>query len=65
VAFLPLWQEIIWSMIPAMTFIIILLAVAALLSVDTVRRVLNDGSGPQQPPASHFVDPDFLAPSAR
>ena len=52
-------------MITAMTFIIILLAVAAFLSVDTVRRVLTDGRGPQRPPVSHFQDPDFLAPWAR
>jgi len=52
-------------MITAMTFIIILLAVAALLSADTVRRVLHDGQGPQRPPVSHFQDPDFMAPSAR
>jgi hypothetical protein len=48
-----------------MTFLLILLAVAALLSADTVRRVITDGRGPQRPPASHFQDPDFLAPSAR
>jgi hypothetical protein len=52
-------------MITAMTFIIILLAVATLLSVDTVRRVLSDGQGPQRPPVSHFQDPDFIAPTAR
>ena len=48
-----------------MTFIFILLAVAVLLSADTVRRVLHDGPGPQRPPASHFQDPDFIAPAAR
>jgi hypothetical protein len=52
-------------MITAMTFIIILLAVAALLSADTVRRVITDGRGPQRPPVSHFEDPDFIAPAAR
>ncbi len=52
-------------MITAMTFIVILLAVAALLSAATVRRVLNDGPGPQRPPVSHFQDPDFIAPAAR
>jgi hypothetical protein len=52
-------------MITAMTFIIILLAVAALLSVDTVRRVITDGQGPQRPPVSHFQDPDFIAPTGR
>jgi hypothetical protein len=52
-------------MITAMTFIILLLAVAALLSAETVRRVITDGRGPQRPPVSHFLDTDFIAPSAR
>jgi hypothetical protein len=52
-------------MITAMTFILILLAVAVLLSADTVRRVITDGQGPQRPPVSHFQDPDFMAPSQR
>jgi hypothetical protein len=52
-------------MITAMTFIVILLAVAALLAADTVRLVLSDGRGPQRPPVSHFQDPDFIAPLAR
>jgi len=52
-------------MITAMTFLIILLAVAVLLSADTVRRVITDGRGPQRPPVSHFEDPDFIAPWAR
>ena len=52
-------------MITAMTFLLILLTVAVLLSVDTVRRVISDGQGPQRPPVSHFQDPDFMAPSAR
>ena len=52
-------------MITAMTFLFILLAVALLLSADTVRRVITDGQGPQRPPVSHFQDPDFTAPSAR
>ena len=59
------WQECAGSMITAMTFLFILLAVAALLSADTVRRVITDGQGPQRPPVSHFQDPDFIAPTAR
>lgn len=59
------WQDLQRSMITAMTFVLILLTVAALLSADTVRRVLHDGRGPQRPPVSHFEDPDFLAPTAR
>jgi hypothetical protein len=53
------------SMITAMTFLLILLAVAAVLAADTVRLVLHDGQGPQRPPVSHFQDPDFIAPIAR
>jgi hypothetical protein len=52
-------------MITAMTFIVILLVLAALLAADTVRLVLTDGRGPQRPPSSHFQDPDFVAPAAR
>ena len=59
------WQESAGGMITAMTFLIILLAVAVLLSVETVRRVITDGQGPQRPPVSHFQDTDFIAPSAR
>ena len=59
------WQDRVGSMITAMTFLLILLAVAALLSADTVRRVITDGRGPQRPPVSHFQDPDFIAPTAR
>ena len=59
------WQECVGGMITAMTFLIILLAVAVVLSVETVRRVITDGQGPQRPPVSHFQDPDFIAPLAR
>ena len=59
------WQESIGGMITAMTFLVILLAVAAILIADTVRLVLHDGQGPQRPPVSHFPDPDFIAPIAR
>ena len=52
-------------MITAMTFLLILLAFALILSADTVRRVLHDGRGPQRPPSSHFEDPSFIAPIAR
>lgn len=48
-----------------MTFLFILLAVALLMSADTVRRVFHDGRGPSRPPASHFEDPRFRAPLAR
>ena len=59
------WQDSVGGMITAMTFLLILLAVAVLMSADTVRRVITDGRGPQHPPVSHFQDPDFIAPTAR
>jgi len=52
-------------MITAMTFLLILLVVAAVLAAGAVRLVLHDGQGPQRPPVSHFQDPDFIAPFAR
>ena len=51
-------------MITAMTFLIILLAIAAVLSILTIRLLVHDGRGPQQPPSSHFQDPQFRSPSA-
>ncbi len=59
------WQESVGGMITAMTFLLILLAVAVLMSADTVRRVITDGRGSQRPPVSHFQDPDFISPLAR
>jgi hypothetical protein len=50
-------------MITAMTFLIILLAIAAVLSVEAVRLVIRDGRGPQRPPASHYEDPRFDSPA--
>ena len=59
------WQDLAGGMITAMTFLIILLVVAAVLAAGAVRLVLHDGQGPQRPPVSHFQDPDFMAPTAR
>ncbi len=50
-------------MITAMTYLIILLAIVALLSVEAVRLLIHDGRGPQRPPASHFEDPRFRSPA--
>ncbi len=49
-------------MIAAMTFLILLLAVATALAVEAVRLVLHDGRGPQRPPVSHHEDPRFRSP---
>ena len=51
-------------MITAMTALIILLAIAVVLSIQTVRLYFHDGMGPAQPPRSHADDPMFKAPSA-
>ena len=58
------WQDHLHSMITAMTALIILLAIAVVLSVQTIRLALHDGRGPAQPPRSHFDDPQFRAPAA-
>lgn len=48
-----------------MTVLVILLAVAVAISIETLRVALHDGSGPQRPPQSHFVDQSFRSPAAR
>ena len=48
-----------------MSFLILLLLVAAALSAATHRLIAHDGRGPQRPPASHFEDSRFLGPLAR
>lgn len=50
-------------MITAMTFLMILLAVVALLSIEAIRLLIHDGRGPQRPPVSHFEDPRFRSPA--
>jgi hypothetical protein len=47
-----------------MTYLIILLVIAAVLATRTVDLLLHDGRGPAAPPRSHFQDPQFSAPSA-
>lgn len=50
-------------MISAMTFLILLLVLAAVLSVATVRATLHDGRS-ARPPRSHFEDPMLRSPGA-
>jgi hypothetical protein len=45
-----------------MTFLMILLALAVAISIQTLRVALNDGRGPQRAPRSHFDDPQFRSP---
>ena len=52
-------------MITAMTYLILFLLVAAVMSAETIRLLLHDGRGSQRPPGSHFDDPQFRPPVAR
>ena len=45
-----------------MTFLMIFLALAVAISIQTLRVALHDGRGPQRPPRSHFDDGRFGAP---
>lgn len=47
-----------------MTFLMILLVVAAAMAVATIRFIAHDGRGPQRPPTSHWDDARFRAPLA-
>jgi hypothetical protein len=51
-------------MITAMTYLMLLLLIAAAMSVATIRLIVHDGRGPQRPPASHYEDARFRAPLA-
>jgi len=46
-----------------MTYLMILLAIVVLMSIETVRLAIRDGRGPQRPPASHLEDPRFRSPA--
>ena len=48
-----------------MTYLMILLLIAAALAFATVRLIAHDGRGPQRPPVSHWDDARFRAPLAR
>ena len=58
------WQDHSGSMITAMTALILILAIAVVLSIQAVRLALHDGMGSTQPPRSHVDDPQFRAPAA-
>ena len=47
-----------------MTFLLILLAVALVLSAHALFRALHDDRSPHGAPLSHFEDPQFRAPTA-
>ena len=47
-----------------MTYLMLFLAVAVALSLESVRLMIRDGRGPQRPPVSHVEDPRFHSPAA-
>ena len=47
-----------------MTFLMILLAVALVVSAHALIRAIRDDRSPYGPPASHFQDPQFRSPTA-
>ena len=51
-------------MITAMTFLMIILVIAAAMAVKTINLLLHDGRGPAAPPRSQIQDPQFTAPAA-
>ncbi len=58
------WQDPVRRRITAMTFLILMSVLAAVMIAHSLRLVAHDGRGPQRPPASHFLDPDFRSPAA-
>jgi hypothetical protein len=51
-------------MITAMTYLLIILAIAVVMAARTITLLIHDGRGPAAPPRSHFQDPQFSAPAA-
>ena len=47
-----------------MTYLMILLVIAAAMAAASIRLFLHDGRGPLRPPTSHADDPRFRAPLA-
>jgi hypothetical protein len=58
------WQDRDDCMITAMTYLLIILVIAAALAARTIDLLLHDGRGPAAPPQSHFQDPQFASPAA-
>jgi hypothetical protein len=59
------WRDLDGGMITAMTYLMVFLLVAVVVSFETIRLVFHDGRGAQRPPRSHFEDPRFRSPGAR
>jgi hypothetical protein len=58
------WRKPDGSMITAMTYLMIILVIAAVMAAGTINALLHDGRGPARPPRSHFEDPQFQSPAA-
>ena len=58
------WRDRDERRLTAMTYLMILMAVALLLSFESLRLMVRDGRGPQRPPISHVEDPQFRSPAA-
>jgi hypothetical protein len=58
------WLDPDGGMITAMTYLMIILVIAALMAAGTISLLIHDGRGPAAPPRSHFQDPQFTSPAA-
>ena len=47
-----------------MTYLLILLVIAAVMAASTINALAHDGRGPARPPRSHLEDPQFTSPAA-
>jgi hypothetical protein len=57
------WHDVDGVMITAMTYLLIIIVIAAALAVWTIDLLLHDGRGPAAPPRSHLQDPQFTSPA--
>ena len=58
------WPHLDGGMITAMTYFIILLVIAAVMTAKTIDLLRHDGRGPAAPPTSHVIDSQFAAPGS-
>lgn len=47
-----------------MTYLMIIVVIAAVMAGGTLRALLHDGRGAARPPRSHVDDPQFRSPAA-
>jgi len=58
------WRDLDGPILTAMTFFIILLVIAAVMTAKTIDLLRHDGRGPAAPPTSHVIDSQFAAPGS-